>query len=99
MIKFKIFKGEKDESEIVFIQEEENEKQKLVFDVIKKLSLDLLIKSINEEDTTYEIEVSDASLESYKEIVKTVFNSVINDDELKQLYKDKAQLKQQIEPK
>lgn len=88
MIKFRIFKGEKDDSETVFIKQDEGEKQKLIFDVIRKISFDLLVKSIEGEDASYEIEVSDPSLTSYKEILNKVFDSVIKDDELKDLYKE-----------
>lgn len=97
MIKFKIFKGEKDGSEIVYIKQGDDEKQKLIFDVIRKISFDLLVKSIEGEDASYEIEVSDASLTSYKEILNTVFNSVIKDDELKDLYKETASSEKQAE--
>lgn len=98
MIKLKIFKGEKDESETVFIEEEGKAKEKLVFEVIKSFAKRLLVASINGEDDTYEINIEDDSLSSYKEIIKTVFDSTKNDEELKDLYKEVSQArKTQIE--
>ena len=99
MIRFKIFRGEKDESETIFIQQEDNDRQKLVFEVIKTFSLDFLVKSTKGEDCSYEIEVSDPSLDSYKEIITSVFDSVIKDDELRDLYKEMLALKDASEAK
>lgn len=88
MINLKIFKGEKDEAEIVFVQVDDGKKEKLTFDIIKKISVNLLERTISGEDNAYTIEISDSSLLLYKEIVAKVFDSVIKDDELKSLYEE-----------
>lgn len=87
MIKLSIFKGEKDESNCIFIQEEGKEKQQLTFDVIKGFSTRILEAVANDEECTYDVSVNDNNLISYKDAVEKVFKSILDDKELQEIYK------------
>ena len=75
MIKFKIYNNKRI-------------KDRINFDIIKEYSFLLLKDVANGNDGSYEVDIVDTSLGSYKEIVETVFKSVIADKELLELYKE-----------
>lgn len=88
MIKLNIFKGEKDESSSIFIQEEGKEKQQLTFDAIKDFSVRILEAVTKGEDCSYQVSAADNNLVSYKEMIEKVFKSVLDDIELQEIFKE-----------
>ena len=87
MIKLKLFYGEKDEAEKVFICEEGGAAELLTFEVVEKYATKLLQLAANGEDATYGIDCSD-DLNLYAETIKKTFDGVISDDELMALYRE-----------
>lgn len=83
-MKIEIYKKENDEN----IYVNYNDKEKILnFDNLKELSKIFLEKSINNDDTSYSFDcISELNL--YKNTVDDVIKSVIEDEELKNLYKE-----------
>ena len=87
MLKISIVKGEKDQSDLIYMKEENGELELLTFETIKKYALRILDAVSNGNDHTYEINVDDNGLLPYKETVENVLKSIIDDAELQELYK------------
>ena len=83
-MKIEIYKKENDEN----IYVNYNDKEKILnFDNLKELSKIFLEKSINNDDTSYSFDCN-PELNLYKNTVDDVIKSVIEDEELKNLYKE-----------
>ena len=83
-MKIEIYKKENDEN----IYVKYNDKEKILnFDNLKELSKIFLEKSINNEDTSYSFDCI-PELNLYKNTVDDVIKSVIEDEELKNLYRE-----------
>lgn len=83
-MKIEIYKKENDEN----IYVNYNDKEKILnFDNLKELSKIFLEKSINNKDTSYSFDCI-PELNLYKNTVDDVIKSVIEDEELKNLYKE-----------
>lgn len=83
-MKIEIYKKENDEN--IYMNYNDTEKV-LIFDNLKKLSKLFLEKSVNNEDTTYSFNCN-PELKLYKDTIEEVIKSVIEDVELKKLYKE-----------
>ena len=88
MIKLNITKGEKDQSACIFVQEENKEKQPLTFETIKELSLRLLSSIIDNNDNGFDVSITDNSLLPYKETIEKVLQSIVDDKDLQDIYKE-----------
>lgn len=83
-MKIKIYKKGNDENIYVSY----NDKEKILnFNNLKELSKIFLEKSINNEDISYSFDCI-SELDLYKNTVNDVIKSVIEDEDLKNLYKE-----------
>lgn len=86
-MKIYLFKKENDE-EIYYKTDESQTEYVLNFEKIKELSKLILDNIDSEKEFNIEIEVQDSSLDIYKTTLESIFKSIKEDDDLKQLYKD-----------
>lgn len=86
-MKIYLFKKENDE-EICYKTDESQTEYVLNFEKIKELSKLILDNIDSEKEFNIEIEVQDSSLDIYKTTLESIFKSIKEDDDLKQLYKD-----------
>ena len=84
MVEIKIYKKGNDENIYVNYNDED---KILNFNNLKELSKIFLEKSINNEDTSYSFDCI-SELDLYKNTVNDVIKSVIEDEDLKNLYKE-----------
>ena len=89
-MKIEIYKKEKDEN--IYCSYEKNKDVILNFENIKKIAKLFLDKKVNGEDTSYEVDSSN-ELILYRNTIKDVIKSLLDDDELINLYKDNKEEK------
>lgn len=89
-MKIEIYKKEKDEN--IYCSYEKNKDVILNFENIKKIAKLFLDKKVNGEDTSYEVD-SSKELILYRNTIKDVIKSLLDDEELINLYKDNKEEK------
>ena len=89
-MKIEIYKKANDEN--IYCSYEKNKDVILNFENIKKIAKLFLDKKANDEDTSYEID-SSKELILYKNTIGDVIQSLLEDEELINLYKDNKEEK------